>query len=53
MLDFLTSLNLLEILGAATALVSGLLAVALVVPGEQPDKFLKGALNLLKKFSKK
>lgn len=42
-----------ESLLALEALLVGVIAVALLVPGEQPDKALQGALELLKKFSLK
>lgn len=34
-------------------LLGAVIAIALVVPGEQPEKFLQSALNFLRKFSKK
>lgn len=47
------SANWQEYLGAATACAAGLLAVALIIPGDQPDKALQGIVDFLKKFSKK
>ena len=38
---------------AAEALFAGLLAVALLVKGDQPDKFLQSAVDFIKKFSRK
>jgi len=38
---------------AALAFLGGALALALVIPGEQPDKFLKSALKVLEKLSRK
>lgn len=43
----------LEILGACMLILSGVLGIALVIPGDQPDKFLQGAIDFLKKFSVK
>lgn len=43
----------LQILGAVTLILSGLLAIALIIPGDQPDNFLQGVLDFLKKFSSK
>jgi hypothetical protein len=42
-----------EIISAVVALLSGLTAVALLIPGEQPEKALQGVVEFLKKFSKK
>lgn len=42
-----------EILAALIALCSGLIAVALLVPGEQPEKALKAIVALLEKLSRK
>ena len=45
--------NLPTYLGLLTGLLTAILAIALVIPGQQPDKFLQGAVDILKKFSKK
>lgn len=42
-----------EIISAIVALLSGVIAIALLIPGEQPEKALQGAVDFLKKFSKK
>ncbi len=42
-----------EILGAITAFLAGCLAIALIVPGKQPDEFLQAVVDFLKKFSRK
>lgn len=42
-----------EIIGGVVMAFSGALVVALIIPGEQPDKFLQGAIDFLKKFSQK
>lgn len=34
-------------------LMAAIIAIALVIPGEQPEKFLQAAVDFLKKFSKK
>lgn len=47
------SLNWLELFGAINLLLTGLLAVAMIIPGEFPDKQLQFLVDLLKKFSKK
>lgn len=43
----------LEILGAVDVILGGLIAIALLVPGEQPEKALGGVKNFIAKFSKK
>ena len=42
-----------EILGAVNALIAGVIAVSLLVPGEQPEKALQGIADFLAKFSRK
>jgi hypothetical protein len=42
-----------EIVSAVMALLSGVIAVSLLIPGEQPEKALQGVVEFLKKFSKK
>lgn len=42
-----------EIIGGIVMAFSGLLVVALLIPGDQPDKFLQSAIDFLKKFSSK
>ena len=38
---------------AGQAFLAGALALALVIPGEQPDKVLQWLVDLIKKFSRK
>lgn len=42
-----------EILAAVIALLSGVIAVALLIPGEQPEKALKSVVAFLEKMSRK
>ena len=42
-----------SIISAVMALLSGVIAIALLIPGEQPEKALQGVVEFLKKFSKK
>lgn len=42
-----------DILGAVSALLSGVIAISLLIPGDQPEKALQSAVDFLKKFSKK
>lgn len=43
----------MELLDASVLLLSGAIAVAMIIPGEQPEKALQGVVNFLKKFSRK
>ena len=47
------SLNYQAIIAALVALFSGIIAVALLIPGEQPEKTLQAIVDFLSKFSKK
>lgn len=40
-------------LGAVDAVILALIALFLLIPGEQPEKFLKGVADFLAKFSRK
>jgi hypothetical protein len=42
-----------EILGQIVIALSALLAIALIIPGEQPDKALQAIVDFLKKISNK
>lgn len=41
------------ILNAAIALLTGLVAVFMLIPGEQPEKALRGIADFIEKFSRK
>jgi len=41
------------ILTNVIVILSAIIAIALVIPGEQPEKFLQRVLDFLKKWSKK
>lgn len=45
--------NYQAIIAALVALFSGIIAVALLIPGEQPEKTLQAIVDFLSKFSKK
>jgi len=45
--------NLPAVITSVVAILGGVYAIALIVPGEQPDKFIKSILDLTKKFSRK
>ena len=49
----LLNLDLTAYLGAATALLSALYTVALMIPGKQPDKAIKSLLKMTEKLSRK
>jgi hypothetical protein len=42
-----------EIVSGVVGILSGVIAIALLIPGEQPEKALKGVVAFLEKFSKK
>lgn len=41
------------ILGAVTAVITALITLFLIIPGDQPEKSLQSVLDFLKKFSLK
>jgi hypothetical protein len=45
--------NWMELLAAIILALNGLIAVALIVPGEQPEKALMSVVNFISKFSRK
>jgi hydrogenase maturation factor len=45
--------NHVVLIEGTLAVLTGVIAIAMVVPGEQPEKFLQGVVNFIKKFSKK
>ena len=47
------SLNYQAIITAVMALFTGIIAVSLLIPGEQPEKTLQAIVDFLSKFSKK
>jgi hypothetical protein len=53
LIQIVSQLNWLEILGAVTALLVALIAIFELIPGEQPEKALRGVVNILTKFSRK
>lgn len=42
-----------QMLAAINAVLGALILLALMIPGEQPEKFLQGIVDFLSKFSKK
>lgn len=49
----LIGLDVVQLLGALTASVSALIALALLIPGKQPEAFLQKVLDFLAKLSLK
>jgi hypothetical protein len=45
--------NFSQILVAIMALISAVIGICLLIPGEQPEKFLQSLLDFLSKFSRK
>lgn len=45
--------NWSAILNAVVGILSGIIVIALMIPGEQPEKALKAVVDFLAKFSKK
>jgi hypothetical protein len=52
-LTLISGLNWLEIIGALTTVMVGLIAVFELIPGEQPEKTLRAIVNVIAKFSRK
>jgi uncharacterized membrane protein YuzA (DUF378 family) len=52
-LTLVSSLNWLEVLGALTTTLVGLIALFELIPGEQPEKTLRAIVNVIAKFSRK
>lgn len=52
-LNVIINMNWLELIGAVSLLLNGLIAVSLIIPGDTPDKQLKAAAEFISKFSKK
>lgn len=42
-----------ELISAISGLCSAMIAIALVIPGDQPEKALQGVVDFLAKFSRK
>lgn len=52
-IQVVSSLNWLEILGAVSGLLAALIVVFELIPGEQPEKALRSVVEILAKFSRK
>ncbi len=49
----LSKIDWLAVLGALTAILSGLIIIFQMIPGDQPEKTLRAIVNLIAKFSRK
>lgn len=45
--------NLPIVTGYVVLIINGIIGIALIVPGEQPEKFLQSVVDFISKFSKK
>lgn len=45
--------HLIQLLAALPPLLSAAIAIAMVIPGDQPEKFLQQVLDFITRFSKK
>ena len=45
--------NYEKIVSLGVGLISAVIGICLLIPGEQPEKFLQGVLDFLAKFSRK
>ena len=52
-IQIVSQLNWLEILGAINGLILALIAIFALIPGEQPEKALKAVAGIIAKFSRK
>jgi hypothetical protein len=46
-------LNGMNMLSAVIAVLTSLVVLCMMIPGEQPEKFLQSVVDLLTKFSRK
>lgn len=52
-IHLITSQDWLAWVGAVTALLTAVIAICQLIPGDQPEKTLQGIVDFLSKFSKK
>lgn len=52
-ISLVASQDWLAWLGAITALLGAIIAIAQLIPGEQPEKSLQAVVDFLSKFSRK
>lgn len=51
-LEFLKNFDFLQFVGIATIALNTLIGIFMLIPGDQPEKFLQGVVDFLKKFSR-
>jgi hypothetical protein len=49
----LSKIDWLAVLGAISAICTGLIVIFSLIPGDQPEKFLKVVVDVIGKFSRK
>jgi hypothetical protein len=47
------AVNAQPILSALVAMITAIIAIAAMIPGDQPEKFLQSVVDFISKFSKK
>lgn len=47
------SVDLFAWIGAITALLTAVIAIAQLIPGDQPERFLQSVVDVISKFSRK
>lgn len=52
-INIVSQIDWLAVVGAVTLILGGLIILFEMIPGEQPEKFLKSIVDLLAKFSRK
>ena len=52
-LEFLKGDNFLIMVGAIVMILNGIVGVAMLVPGSEPENFLKKVVAFIERFSKK
>jgi hypothetical protein len=52
-IQVVSSLNWLEIMGAVSGLLAALIVIFELIPGDQPEKTLRSVVNIIAKFSRK
>lgn len=53
LLSLVTSVDLFAWIGAITALLGAVVAIAQLIPGDEPENTLQKVVNFLAKFSRK
>lgn len=51
-LEFFKNFDFFKMVGVVTVILNALIGVCLLIPGDQPEKFLQQVVDFLKKFSR-